>query len=79
MDLSEDIDPSERHSNVLPSNLDQTMIIGEMDEGNIFDDIKLNQESTGEDKVTMTKQDLQEILDNLKTRHRAEIDAIQLE
>ena len=27
----------------------------------------------------MTKQDLQEIIDNLKTRHRAEIDAILLE
>ena len=61
MELSEDVDPSERHSNVLPSNLDQTMVIGEMDEGNIFDDIKLNQESASEDKINMTKQDLQEI------------------
>ena len=58
MELSEDIDPSERHSNVLPPNLDQTIIIGEMEEGNIFGDINLNQEQAGENTITMTKQDL---------------------
>lgn len=57
-----------------------------MDEGNIFDDIKdvkndelSDRKNSSDDTITMTRQDLKEIIDNVKTRYVAEIDAIMLE
>jgi hypothetical protein len=44
----------------------------------IFDDLKVSHQGTKE-TVTISKDDLQEIVDNLKIRHRAEIDAIMIE
>ena len=83
------------------SNLDQTIIIGEMEEGNIFDDLKMSKESSepansaigtnisdleklkdknhDENSITMAIDDLQDLVDNIKLKHRAEIDAIMTE
>lgn len=90
------------------SNLDQTIIIGEMEEGNIFDDLKMSKSGTevgdkssdlnrqnsqftdlelerlkdknDDDKtITISIEDLQELVDNMRLKHRAEIDAIMTE
>lgn len=90
------------------SNLDQTIVIGEMDEGNIFDDLKIAKSATegmdrsselnrpmsqftdlelerlkeknDDDKnISIAIEDLQELVDNIKLKHRAEIDAIMNE
>lgn len=53
-----------------------------MEEGNIFDDLKMSNEKEKqikEDEITITKADLKEFVDNLKVKHRAEVDAIMLE
>lgn len=56
-----------------------------MDEGNIFDDIQDTKISEDNDKkennetITISKYDLKEIVDNIKTKYIAEIDAIMLE
>lgn len=62
------------------SGLDQTIIIGDMEESttSIFDDLKIST-SKKQETVTISKEDLQELVDNLKLRHRAEIDAIMIE
>lgn len=87
MELSvEEQDSSDyRKDNLYNSNLEQTIIIGEMDEGNIFDDLNdgkndddFSSKEVGE-SITMTKNDLKEVVDNIKTRYIAEIDAIMLE
>lgn len=64
------------------TSLEQTIIIGEMDEGNIFDDLKDIRESDAikdENTIVMSKDDLKALIDNLKTKYTAEIDAIMLE
>ena len=90
------------------SNLDQTIIIGEMEEGNIFDDLRMSKSATEvgdkasdvtrqisqftdqeferlKDKnddnkaITISIEDLQELVDNMRLKHRAEIDAIVME
>lgn len=90
------------------SNLDQTIIIGEMEEGNIFDDLRMSKSATEvgdkasdvtrqisqftdqeferlKDKnddnkaITISIEDLQELVDNMRLKHRAEIDAIMME
>ena len=48
------------------------------DTTSIFDDLKISS-SKKQETVTIAKQDLQELVDNLKIRHRAEIDAIMIE
>lgn len=61
--------------------MDQTIIIGDVLEEtqtSIFDDLKVSHQGTKE-TVTISKDDLQEMVDNLKIRHRAEIDAIMIE
>ena len=51
-----------------------------MDEGNIFEDLKLaDSDKADDDTITITKSDLTDLIDNLKVQHRAEIDAIMLE
>lgn len=59
--------------------LDQTIVIGEMEEGNIFDDLKMSAERQKENTITISKADLKEFIDDLKLKHRAEIDAIMVE
>lgn len=49
-----------------------------MDEGNIFEDIKLDAKEDV-DTITLTKSDLKDLINNLKIRHRAEMDAILIE
>jgi hypothetical protein len=48
------------------------------DNTSIFDELKIST-SKKQETVTIAKQDLQELVDNLKIRHRAEIDAIMIE
>ena len=46
----------------------------------IFDDLKGKNESKKDDEaITLTRADLQSLVDNLKLKHRAEIDAIMIE
>lgn len=62
--------------------LDQTIIIGEMEEGNIFDNIKMGAGSPTKDdsqKIVLTHDELETFLTDLKLKHRAEIDAIMIE
>ena len=63
--------------------MDQTIVIGDIEEMNIFDDIKMNQEneekSKDEDTITFKHNEFQQFVDNLKLKHRAEIDAIMIE
>lgn len=94
MELSVEMEESEKEKQGIKpdpettsytNNLDQTIIIGEMDEGNIFDDFKnirasdLTQNDKNEDMITLSKDDLKELIDNIKTKHFAEMDAIMLE
>ena len=55
------------------------MIIGEIEEGNIFDEIKMNQANNGEETFQITKGELQDLIDTIKLKHRAEMDAIMIE
>jgi hypothetical protein len=48
------------------------------DTTSIFDDLKISN-SKKQETVTIAREDLQELVDNLKIRHRAEIDAIMIE
>jgi hypothetical protein len=48
------------------------------DTTSIFDDLKTITSKKLE-TITISKEDLQELVDNLKIRHRAEIDAIMIE
>ena len=50
-----------------------------MEEGNIFDNLKMSAERQKENTITLTKADLKEFIDDLKVKHRAEIDAIMVE
>ena len=78
-DIQSDNDDLERDHN---NHLEQTIIIGEMDEGNIFDELKLvTDDSKGAelDTITISKEELKELIDNIKIQHRAELDAIMLE
>ena len=53
-----------------------------MEEGNIFDQMKLSaekKENQEEEEVTMSKLDFEQLINDLKIKHRAEIDAIMLE
>lgn len=83
LDLSEEIveDRSELNNTqqTFDNGLDQTIVIGEMEEGNIFDDLKMSAEKQKENAISITKADLKEFIDDLKLRHRAEIDAIMIE
>lgn len=46
----------------------------------IFEDLKVQKQSSqAKETVTIAKADLQNMVDNLKIRHRAEIDAIMIE
>jgi hypothetical protein len=79
MELSID-DPEEaKDERAHVSNLEQTIIIGEMDEGNIFDDLTEKDQKQANETVTISKQDLMGLIDNIKTRYIAEMDAIMLE
>ena len=59
--------------------LDQTIVIGEMEEGNIFEQIKTSSGEESSKDISMSKLDLEQLLTDLKLKHRAEIDAIMLE
>ena len=56
-----------------------------MEEGNIFDDLNMNSDKKGDKEaeddnlIKITRDDLQDLVDNLKLKHRAEIDAIMIE
>jgi len=50
-----------------------------MEEGNIFDDLKMSAERQKENAISISKGDLKEYIDDIKLKHRAEIDAIMLE
>ena len=68
-----------------------------MEEGNIFDDLKMSKLSSepansgigtleklkdknqDENSITIAIDDLQDLVDNIKLKHRAEIDAIMTE
>lgn len=82
LDLSEEVegdgdDLSKTHQ-TFDNGLDQTIVIGEMEEGNIFDDLKMSAERQ-KDNIAISKTDLKELIDDLKLKHRAEIDAIMIE
>ena len=87
MDLSEEVgedvgddinDDLNNTHQTFDNGLDQTIIIGELEEGNIFDDLKMSSEKR-EKAITISKEDLKEFVDDLKLKHRAEIDAIMVE
>jgi hypothetical protein len=71
--------------------LDQTIVIGEMEEGNIFDDlecspagrrssiIKKEEMDSAVDEIKMTRGELQDLVDHIRLKHRAELDAIMVE
>lgn len=71
--------------------LDQTIVIGEMEEGNIFDDlecspagrrssiVKKEEVEPAADEIKMTRAELQDLIDNIKLKHRAELDALMVE
>ena len=50
-----------------------------MEEGNIFDDLKMSAEKQKENAISISKGDLKEFIDDIKLKHRAEVDAIMLE
>ena len=50
-----------------------------MEEGNIFDDLKMSAEKQKENAISISIGDLKEYIDDIKLKHRAEIDAIMLE
>ena len=50
-----------------------------MEEGNIFDDLKMSAERQKDNAINISKSDLKEFIDDLKLKHRAEIDAIMVE
>lgn len=82
IDVSVDGDDDNQSNQTFDNGLDQTIIIGEMDEGNIFDDLKMSNEKekeTKQDEITISKADFKDFVDNLKLKHRAEVDAIMLE
>ena len=87
LDLSEEIgedgdditDDLNRTNQTFDNGLDQTIIIGEMEEGNIFDDLKMSAEKQKENAIYISKGDLKEYIDDIKLKHRAEIDAIMIE
>ena len=87
LDLSEEIgedgdditDDLNRTNQTFDNGLDQTIIIGEMEEGNIFDDLKMSAEKQKENAISISKGDLKEYIDDIKLKHRAEIDAIMIE
>ena len=67
--------------------MDQTIIIGDMEDMNIFDDIRMNKdgdspskekEEQDENKVSFKHEEFQSFVDGLKLKHRAEIDAIMI-
>lgn len=58
--------------------MDQTIMIGDIEEGNLFDDLKENKEEDN-DEPTITSNELQSVIQDLKIKHRAELDAITLE
>jgi len=79
MDEYVDVDYPEREYN---NNLEQTIIIGEMDEGNIFDGLRIvTEDSKGaeQDSITISKEELKELIENIKLQQRADLDAIMLE
>lgn len=84
-ELSVEMEESEKkRKSMVPehTSLEQTIIIGEMDEGNIFDDIRDIRTSDAvkdENTIEISKDELKSLIDNLKTRYTAEIDAILLE
>ena len=84
-ELSVEMEESEKkRKSMVPehASLEQTIIIGEMDEGNIFDDIKdirTAEAVKDENTIEISKDELKSLIDNLKTRYTAEIDAILLE
>ena len=92
LELSKEVSESENEGVKTPTmnqtqtfsqnNLEQTIIIGEMEEGNIFDDLNRISAEKGDRSLhtlTITKDELQDLVDNLKLKHRAEVDAIMLE
>ena len=84
LDLSEEVgedgeDDLNNTQQTFDNGLDQTIIIGEMEEGNIFDDLKMSAEKQKENAISISKGDLKEYIDDIKLKHRAEIDAIMLE
>jgi hypothetical protein len=74
-DINDDLNNTHQ---TFDNGLDQTIIIGELEEGNIFDDLKMSSEKR-EKAITISKEDLKEFVDDLKLKHRAEIDAIMVE
>jgi len=76
LELSEEVSSDQQYSNLQH---EQTIIIGEMDEGNIFEDLNLDCKENEGEIIKMTKSDLEELINNLKIRHRAEMDAILIE
>ena len=74
-DVTDDLNNTQQ---TFDNGLDQTIIIGELEEGNIFDDLKMSSEKR-EKAITISKEDLKEFVDDLKLKHRAEIDAIMIE
>ena len=67
--------------------MDQTIIIGEMEEGTIFDDFNNNQprqdqsekQIKNKNEFKISIEELQQVVDKIKIKHRAEIDAIMIE
>lgn len=55
-----------------------------MEEGTIFDDLQMDkmiksEQFQSEETITITKTNLKGLIDNLKIKHRAEMDAILIE
>ena len=74
-----DNDQDQSSSNV---NLDQTILIGEVDDISMFDNIRPTNQSPDKEKEAkgvITQVELEQVITDLKLKHRAELDTIVLE
>lgn len=70
-----------------PANLDSTIIIGDIEEGNIFDNFNVKSPRDDEKKddednkkeLKINMEELQEVMNDVRIKHRAELDAVMLE
>lgn len=76
LELSEEVSEDREEQ---ANQLEQTIIIGEMEEVNIFDELKMEQTEDADNTITLSKQDLKSLIDTIKMKHKAEMDAIIIE
>lgn len=98
MDLSSEVSaeetlrmkPTTDDQSEAPANLDSTIIIGDIEEGNIFDNFDVKSQREGEDEnnesqpddkklLKISMEELQDVMNDVRIKHRAELDAVMLE